>query len=435
MTHKQPANNMHLKYFVLFLFIFSAYGEFFRNFEIQDKAKWTVFVYMNGDNDLEISITGGVTNDKYSRNPIKNNKTISRTNQIVIPGDFHFELANLGSNDNVHVVALVDRVPGYSDYMDNWTNTRFYYIHQGDFPDDTRGTYWVNVSGSDEMNMGDPSTLSWFIQTAQKYFPAEYYYLSMWDHNWGWHDGEFEVDFTNNRDTLSYGDIRIELQKDKNLFSTIDVIGYDACVSAQIEVLHTWRPYANNYAGSQDYVNDGGVNYATVIRTLYENPEITPQSLSEIIATTMMTDPEDGCASAFKLDQTFDNLVNTVDTLANLFILHLNDIRGRLIKIRSSVAQTPRESDDEFHRDLYGVAEQTYECLYDYPDIVQASKELMIAFNETLTYNKVSDTVDSCIGGRGLTIYWTKENENPTFDYYETSFAMATHWDEFLDEF
>lgn len=91
------------------------------------KAKWTVAVYMNGDNELEPSITGGEVN----LSPASQSRSRARTTTYTAPGDFHTELAALGSNDDVHVVALVDRSPGYASNMDNWNNSRLYYVNKG----------------------------------------------------------------------------------------------------------------------------------------------------------------------------------------------------------------------------------------------------------------------------------------------------------------
>ena len=389
------------------------------------KAKWTVAVYMNGDNNLETSITGGKTKAK------RFSKT-SEVEEYIHPGDFHTELAALGSNEDVHVVALVDRSPLYSTSMGNWTNTRLYYIEEGDYPDDVRSTYYVNVTGSDELNMGDSQSLSWFIRTVQTNFPSDHFYFSMWDHNWGWHNGWFQEDDTSDGDTMNYADITKTLNVQTP--DLIDVIGYDACVSAQIEVLHTWRPFASVFAGSQDYVGWGGVDYSSVISTLRSNPDITPQNLSVAIAQTILTDPDDGCASSFKLDENFDKLVESVDALSLLFLQYLDTIRDTLVSIRSKVPMTPKWPSDDFHRDLYSMALETTTQLSAYPDIVKAASDILSYFDASLIYNSAV-TGSLCEGGRGLTIYWTKSGERTEVAYGTTSFGKATHWGQFLKEF
>ena len=359
------------------------------------------------------------------------------TNRLLgqeVDGDFHYELAKTGSNPDVHVVALVDRCPGYSSTMDDWSNSRLYYVNEGDYPDNTQSTYWVNATGSDEVNMADPKTLQWFIKTVQINFPSDNLYLSLWDHNWGWHSGWFQKDETSNKDTMDYPTLFETLSGDTSL-SNIALLGYDACVASQIEVIHTWRPFASSFVGSQDYVGYGGVNYDSVISAIRSNPSITPQNLSIVVGKSMLTDPTDKCASSFDMNKHFDNIVASVDKLSLLFIKYLDapyNIRSTLIGIRDSTPQTPHFPADEFHRDLYGVAMGASLQLTDYPDIVDASRDIMKYFNSSLVYNEVLPGAFSCKGGRGMTIYWTKSGDRPEAAYFQTSFGKATHWDEFL---
>jgi hypothetical protein len=60
---------------------------------------WTVLVYQAGDNDLEDAL-------------IK---------------DFN-EMERVGSDDNINIVALLDRSPRYDTSNGNWSTTRRYYI-------------------------------------------------------------------------------------------------------------------------------------------------------------------------------------------------------------------------------------------------------------------------------------------------------------------
>jgi hypothetical protein len=109
---------------------------------VYPRAKWTVAVYMNGDNNLEQSITGGTAVPHEGLGMLSSPAKRRKTN---LPGDFHAELASFGSSDDVHVVALVDRAKGYANNIDDWTNTRIYYVETDDYPDNTRGTYWYII--------------------------------------------------------------------------------------------------------------------------------------------------------------------------------------------------------------------------------------------------------------------------------------------------
>src|SRR5512134_1963714 len=61
------------------------------------RAKWTVMVYISGDNDLESYVVS----------------------------DIETELAPTGSTGDIQVVALADRIPGYDISAGDWTETLF----------------------------------------------------------------------------------------------------------------------------------------------------------------------------------------------------------------------------------------------------------------------------------------------------------------------
>jgi len=64
---------------------------------------WTVMIYMDGDNDLE--------------------------NWVI--HDIEHELGRAGSNSDVNVLVLADRIPGYSHARGDWTTTKLFYVHKG----------------------------------------------------------------------------------------------------------------------------------------------------------------------------------------------------------------------------------------------------------------------------------------------------------------
>ena len=67
------------------------------------QAKWTVMVYMSGDNNLE----------------------------DYIAKDLELELAPTGSSANVQVVALADRGPGYDKSHGDWQTTKLFHVTPG----------------------------------------------------------------------------------------------------------------------------------------------------------------------------------------------------------------------------------------------------------------------------------------------------------------
>ena len=69
------------------------------------QAKWTVMVYMSGDNNLEDFISS----------------------------DLETELAVPGSSANVQITALADRGPGYDKSHGDWQSTKLFHVTPGNF--------------------------------------------------------------------------------------------------------------------------------------------------------------------------------------------------------------------------------------------------------------------------------------------------------------
>ena len=132
------------------------------------RAKWTVMVYISGDNNLEDYVVK----------------------------DIELELAPTGSSSNVQVVALADRGPGYDISYGDWQTTKLFHITQGmtAAPENA-------VADWGERNMGDPQTLVDFVTWTKANYPADHYALYFWGHGWNWHPGYIMADDTSG-DTL-----------------------------------------------------------------------------------------------------------------------------------------------------------------------------------------------------------------------------------------
>ncbi|HQH22137.1 MAG TPA: clostripain-related cysteine peptidase, partial [Thermoleophilia bacterium] len=141
-------------------------------------AKWTVMVYMCGDNNLE--------------------KWVSH--------DIDKEMAAVGSSEDVQVVVLADRTPGYSTADGDWTGTLVFNVTKG-----MKATPDQAVADWGERDMGSPQTLIDFVTWTRANYPAERYALFLWDHGWGWWPGNTMQDRTSN-DYLDMHELRHALE-------------------------------------------------------------------------------------------------------------------------------------------------------------------------------------------------------------------------------
>ncbi|MDH3364460.1 MAG: clostripain-related cysteine peptidase [Thermoplasmata archaeon] len=207
--------------------------------EARDVAEWSVLVYLVADNDL----------DPYTEE------------------DFQ-ELKDGDSSASVNVLVLVDRLyePAY-----------LYCIEDHEM---------VELKSLGEVNMGDPATLTDFVEYSDTYFPAEHMLLFFWDH--GTPTGGVGVDTTmegdepgTSWDWLSHHEMMAALEG-----YHMDIIACDECSIGQMETLYE---YVSNglsvdyMVASESYIGWRGFSYDKIVQRLILNPEMEALELCTII--------------------------------------------------------------------------------------------------------------------------------------------------------
>ena len=112
-------------------------------------------------------------------------------------------------------------------------------------------TGFVPVDTYPAENMGDPLTLSSFLNYGFDFFPADSYSLILWDHGGGPVLG-YGVD-ENFRDLLTLDELSEALEDSVGAHMTkLEWIGFDACLMSSLEVASVLAPYANYMIASQE---------------------------------------------------------------------------------------------------------------------------------------------------------------------------------------
>jgi hypothetical protein len=358
-------------------------------------TKWTVMVYMSADNNLE---------------------------GYAVP-DFIDELAATGSSEDVQVVALMDRGPGYDTSYDDWQTTKLFHVTQGLVPSAGNA-----VADWGERNMGDTQTLVEFVKWAKSNFPADHYALYFWGHGWNWRPGYVMLDDTNNIPERN-GTIEMnEMQAALPSLGFIDTVVFDGCNMAAVEVEQLWHGHATALSHSQEYVVWEGVQYDLVLAELAAHPDMTAEDLA---AFTSQTATEDKTWSAVVVDDRFDALVKAVDDWSVALTAGLPKYRQQYKQAFTKTQSFWQASND---RDLYDMA---YEINRLVPDkkIRRTSQAVMDAVDAVVLYER---HVNGYTGSHGITIYHiSKATEKGDLyaEYQTLDFAQLTGWDEFLDAY
>nr|NIP36608.1 hypothetical protein [Thermoplasmata archaeon]NIS13735.1 hypothetical protein [Thermoplasmata archaeon]NIS21594.1 hypothetical protein [Thermoplasmata archaeon]NIT79171.1 hypothetical protein [Thermoplasmata archaeon]NIU50633.1 hypothetical protein [Thermoplasmata archaeon] len=215
-------------------------------------AKWTYMVYMSADNNLE-------------------DEAILNFNQMEA----------VGSTDDVNIVLQLDRSPEWDETNGNWTTTRRYYVLPDGDPDILNSQLLEDMG---EVDMGDADELRDFVIWAIGSYPADRYYLDVWGHGGGWRDGTCN-DYTSGSviDTDELGQALQEARRSTNV--TLDGLGFDQCLMAQLEVFYEIKQYGDVLVGAETLIPADGYNYTRVLAPLVADPDMDAAGLAGLIVT------------------------------------------------------------------------------------------------------------------------------------------------------
>lgn len=355
------------------------------------QAQWTVMVYISGDNDLE---------DYVVR-------------------DIETELAATGSSADVHVVALADRGPGYDTSYGDWQTTKLYHVTKNMKADAASA-----VADWGERNFGDPQTLIDFVSWTKENYPADHYALYFWGHGWNWHPDYVMQDDTDD-DTLDYEEMKAALPS----LGFIDVVGYDGCNMASIEIFNLWHGYATAVTSSQEWVGWEGLQYDLFLAQLSANPNMTADQLA--IASSQSA-TADKTWSAVAVDGRLDALLTAVDEWS---IALKGGLSAHRSKYNRAFGATRTFWQAPMDKDLYDMAYEMKRNVAN-TDIKNKSQAVMDAVSAVVLHER---NVNAYADAHGITIYHiSKDSEKESnYAYYRSTidFALQSGWDEFLDAY
>ena len=361
------------------------------------RAKWTVMVYISGDNNLEDYVVQ----------------------------DIETELAPTGSSADVQVVALADRGPGYDTSYGDWQTTEFFHVIPSPNmkADLAHADADWDAAHADELSMGDPQTLIDFVTWTKTNYPADHYALYFWGHGWNWHPGVVMQDDTDN-DTLDMEEVKTALPS----IGFIDMVGFDGCNMASIEVQLLWHGYATALAHSQEWVGGEGVQYDLVLAQLAAHPSM---NADQVAIATSKSATSDKTWSAVAVDSRFDALLTAVDQWS---IALQNGLSANRRKYDRAFGATRSFWGAPMDKDLYDMAYEMNRNVTD-ANIRSKSQAVMNAVNGVVLHER---HVNAYADAHGITIYHISKasEKDSNYTYYRTlDFALQTGWDDFLNAY
>ena len=360
-------------------------------------GNWTFMAYLDGDNDIEPFYI-----------------------------DSFLNMSSVGSTSEVSIVVQFDRIPGEDSRFGNWTDCKRFYITK-----DLTPTAENAIQNLTEVNMGDPDTLTDFVNWAINSFPADSYCLVLMDHGSGYVNGVC-FDDTSGGDALSLSDLSQALSA---VPEKMDVLYFDACLMGMIEVAYQIRDYADIMIASEE-VAYAGEPYEYYLANLTANPLMSPSELADVIVSNYIEFTAAQLApstmSGVDLSQ-MSSLKTAVDNLAQS-LKDSESIYNDEIRLARGQTEGYLDPADMYgwYMDLYHFAQLIYQYIPD-ADIRNNASQVMTLLSSAVVVEGHYHHPNS----HGLSTFFPcKRGSYYNYfmsEYSDTDFASDTMWDEFID--
>ena len=380
------------------------------------KPGWLVMVYAAGDNDL----------DPFTISDVK-------------------EMQKTGSSEDLKIAVLMDRV----DYGE-WSTARQFLVRR---PEDQGGKDSWDDSLSTcedlgEVNMGDPKTLTSFVDWATTTYPQPNTMLILWNHGGGWRTAVSRAvsagaarssgpppkpglgrlsrgiawDDTNGGDFLEMREVRSALEP----FDPFTIIGTDACLMGMVEVAYELRERCDYFIGSEDIEPGDGWPYDRWLPPLAKDTGMGPEALCKVVVDeyTKSYGLRPTTLSAIR-QKDVPALAKSIDKVACALIDHTESRKKPAVSFDGLPWYTPSSPD---FVDLGAFLERIQR---KYPKAVKdAAKEAHEALEKAVVVNRSH----LLLQGQGLSIYPGGGYDERDYRAGIIQFARDTRWDELLRE-
>ncbi len=366
------------------------------------KAKpYTIMVYMNGS-DLE-SENGSATDDLIEM--LESGLDSKNANLVLFTGG-----ANRWQNDIVPENECV-----------------IWEIEDGNLN---------RITGVGLVNMGDPGTLSSFIDFSITNFPADKYGLILWDHGGGSIAGYGKDEKYNDSNlmllAMNYAFEKSLLSKDK-----LEFLGFDSCMMATVEMAVIASNYAKYLIASEETEPDQGWDYS-FLAELNNNPKMDGVDFGKTITDYFIKfygeDPiEDLTLSVTdlsKVDRVMGEMGKLMNECSNVLIDNNFSNFRTLAKKRYGTKTFGASSPINTESDMVDIGDMANKLSDLFPVETENLKE---ALDEAVVYNRFNLGVDLS----GLSTYYIfrgKEDAEQSLKVYQ-SLNMDKNYTDYLLKF
>jgi len=395
------------------------------------RKKWTVLVYIDGNNNLYAPMYDAMKS-----------------------------LEGLGSNKDVNIVAELGCNPG--DRKPSSIQEMLIEKTSGHKKLETVGRYLVRKDHTEsdritspkledlgKADMGDPKVLSDFLEWGIRKYPAERYAVIFFDHGAGFPGSMSDENTHNMIDTTEMKEV---MQKAAEAAGQkIDLVNFDACLMAQVEVAHSLKESARFMVASEETERGSAQPLAKVLKDLQEGSQEQAMSAEDLARLFVYESFKQNAAETFTTTlsavdlQKIDGVVKSADKLAKAIMegdVDLDAIRDNIKKSEHYCQDIVIKLYNDYH-DLGHFAQLVKnDPRISDSKVKEAAGEIMEAMDQAVIAHAHSGK--NYRNSTGLSTYLPTNygydpkpktdsvNFSSTHDYDLIPYAKETHWDELI---
>jgi hypothetical protein len=297
------------------------------------------------------------------------------------------------------------------------------------------------------VNSGDGASLIDFGQWAVQQYPADHYALVLWDHGGGW--SMIASDDTT-QTSIHMPVLQDALQKITSAANVdkLDLVGFDACLMAQVPVLVTVAPYARYMVAAEELVPGFGWDYIAPLKLIAQNPDADIKDIgkAEVDAFyTLYSKTDPAAAHSFDLAlldlSKTDDVVNALGAFSDAVKASGEAEVKAIATARSNAQEFAKLGEDSSVTDATSSVDlmdfmRLMTQLSKTDAVKKAAQDVINAASEVVLYHKASASLPNA---KGLSIFFPANKnffDDAEGSRYTTEFGQSlASWQSFLETF
>lgn len=264
------------------------------------------------------------------------------------------------------------------------------------------------VDELDLMPMSEPETLTQFLDLCKDRYPAEKFYLVVWDHGGGPNQGVCQ-DFLFHYDTLTLNEMEKAFQDSVFGQGGLEIIAFNTCLTGSLEYTAKLSPFARYMVATEDSMYGMGYDWLSSLDT---DDDALTTAVNMVDQTYALNERAIAMNNATEI-----NSVSLVDLAKIPALVQAMDVFFPLVTPEVNNADFTAVSQHRKESTTFGVSESGGDSnrdLVDLGDLVlnlreyapEAADALLAALGEAVVYKRSVN--DQCYG---LTVYHPYANK------------------------